>query len=153
MYVCLQFSTVLMGCKTGEVYEYQIPTRVTDEQTFLTYNITDAHKLKSTRFVSVKSRIRRDQKREKLKKRKEKKRQRKLVEIDKLKAANPGLQIDLETALGRHLAMKEACYTIFTNVAFFRFVYLHSRFGTRRRGRTFTHTCCAKSSDMDTVYT
>ncbi|XP_039950900.1 cilia- and flagella-associated protein 44 isoform X1 [Bactrocera tryoni] len=94
-----EFSTVLMGCKSGEVYEYQIPGRVTDEQTFLTYNITDAHKLKSTRFVSVKSRIRRDQKREKIKKRKEKKRQRKLVEIDKLKAANPGLQIDLETAL------------------------------------------------------
>lgn len=89
-----------MGCKTGEVYEYAIPNRVSDEQTFLSYNITDAHKLKSTRFVSVKSRIRRDQRREKIKRRKEKKRQRKLAEVEKLKAANPGLQIDLETALG-----------------------------------------------------
>ncbi|XP_054742319.1 cilia- and flagella-associated protein 44 [Anastrepha obliqua] len=94
-----EFSTILMGCKTGEVYEYQIPSRITDDQTFLTYNITDANKMKATRFVSVKSRIRRDEKREKIKKRKEKKRQRKLLEVEKLKAANPGLQIDLETAL------------------------------------------------------
>ncbi|XP_067625340.1 cilia- and flagella-associated protein 44 [Eurosta solidaginis] len=94
-----EHSTILMGCKTGEVIEYQIPARVFDEQIYLSYNITDKNKMKTTRFVSVKSRIRRDQRREQIKRRKEKKKQRKIAEIEKLKAANPGLQIDLETAL------------------------------------------------------
>ncbi|XP_062127425.1 cilia- and flagella-associated protein 44 [Drosophila sulfurigaster albostrigata] len=94
-----QDSVVLIGCKSGEVYEYNIRTNVSDEETYLSYNITDATRLRSTRFVSVKSRIRRELRREKIKKRKEKKRERKMREIEKLKKANPGLQIDMESAL------------------------------------------------------
>ncbi|EDW71227.1 cilia- and flagella-associated protein 44 isoform X2 [Drosophila virilis] len=92
-------AVVLIGCKGGEVYEYNIRTDVTEKETYLSYNLTDAARMRSTRFVSVKSRIRRDLKREKIKKRKEKKKERKLREIEKLKQANPGLQIDMESAL------------------------------------------------------
>ncbi|KAL7741509.1 hypothetical protein ACLKA6_000823 [Drosophila palustris] len=92
-------SVVLIGCKSGEIYEYNIRTNVTEEETYLSYNITDPARLRSTRFVSVKSRIRRELRRVQIKKRKEKKRERKMREIDKLKKANPGLQIDMESAL------------------------------------------------------
>uniref|UniRef100_A0A1A9WKG0 WD_REPEATS_REGION domain-containing protein n=1 Tax=Glossina brevipalpis TaxID=37001 RepID=A0A1A9WKG0_9MUSC len=92
-------STILIGCKTGEVYEYRLPMRISDEQTFLSYNITDKKEIKSTTFTSVKSVIRRDLKRAAIKKRKDKKRKRKLNKIEKLKKANPGLQIDMEQAL------------------------------------------------------
>ncbi|KAM7351532.1 cilia- and flagella-associated protein 44 isoform 2-T2 [Cochliomyia hominivorax] len=91
--------TILIGCKTGEVYEYKLPTEVTEEQTFLSYNLTVKSEIKVTKFVSVKSAIRRELKRSATKKRKERKKQRKLAEIEKLKAANPGLQIDMEQAL------------------------------------------------------
>ncbi|XP_030383032.1 cilia- and flagella-associated protein 44 [Scaptodrosophila lebanonensis] len=94
-----QSNLVLIGCKSGEVYEYNIRTNITEEETYLTYNLTSKERLRSTRFVSVKSRIRRDIKREKIKRRKEKKRERKMREIEKLKKANPGLQIDIESAL------------------------------------------------------
>ncbi|XP_068141565.1 cilia- and flagella-associated protein 44 [Drosophila tropicalis] len=90
---------VLIGCKTGEVIEYNIRTTVTNEETYLSYKITEQDRMKTTKFVSVKSRIRRDIKREKIKKRKENKKERKLREIEKLKKANPGLQIDVESAL------------------------------------------------------
>ncbi|XP_034669320.1 cilia- and flagella-associated protein 44 [Drosophila subobscura] len=92
-------NVVLIGCKTGEVFEYDIRTAVTEEETYLSYNITEQSRLRSTRFVSVKSRLRRDIRREKIKKRKERKRERKMWEIEKLKKANPGLQIDMESAL------------------------------------------------------
>ncbi|TDG46464.1 hypothetical protein AWZ03_007120 [Drosophila navojoa] len=94
-----EMSVVLVGCMSGEVYEYNIRTNVTEAETYLSYNITEPDRLRSTRFVSVKSRIRRDLRREQIKKRKEKKRERKLQEIDKLKQANPGLQIDMDSAL------------------------------------------------------
>ncbi|KAH8293138.1 hypothetical protein KR044_006149, partial [Drosophila immigrans] len=94
-----QDAVVLVGSKSGEVYEYNIRTNVTEEETYLSYNITESTRMRSTRFVSVKSRIRRELRREKIKKRKEKKRERKLREIEKLKKANPGLQIDMESAL------------------------------------------------------
>lgn len=92
---------IVIGCKTGEVYECRLPQKVTDESTFLSYNITDQALIKSTKFVSMKAVIRRDLKRAATKKRKDKKRKRKLKNIEKLKAANPGLQIDMEQALGR----------------------------------------------------
>lgn len=66
----------------------------------MSYRLTESENLLSGKFVSVKSEIRRQLKRVEIKRRKDKKRARKLEEIDKLKAANPGLQIDLETALG-----------------------------------------------------
>ncbi|KAL9928049.1 cilia- and flagella-associated protein 44 [Glossina fuscipes fuscipes] len=91
--------TILIGCKTGEVYEYRLPPKISEEQTFLSYNITDKKEIKATKFASVKSVIRRDLKRAAIKKRKDKKRKRKLDRIEKLKKANPGLQIDMEQAL------------------------------------------------------
>lgn len=91
---------LLIGCKGGEVYQYTLPKRVSEENTYLSYNLTDKQEIKSTRFVSVKSTIRRDLKRAATKKRKDKKRKRKLKNIEKLKANNPGLQIDMEQALG-----------------------------------------------------
>ncbi|KAH8410145.1 hypothetical protein KR009_006835, partial [Drosophila setifemur] len=92
-------TVVLVGCKTGEVYEYDIRTKVTKDETYLSYNITEPNRLRSTKFVSVKSVIRREIKRQNTKKRKEQKRERKMDEIEKLKKANPGLQIDVESAL------------------------------------------------------
>lgn len=97
--------TILIGCKTGEVYEYKLPIEVSDDQTFLSFNLTDKNKIKVTKFISIKSMIRRELKRSATKKRKEKKKQRKLVEIEQLKAANPGLQIDMDQALGRYLPL------------------------------------------------
>lgn len=93
--------TILVGCKTGEVYEYKLPIEVTKEQTFLSFNLTNKSEIKSTKFSSVKSVIRRELKREATKRRKNDKIQRKMKEIEKLKAANPGLQIDMEQALGK----------------------------------------------------
>lgn len=97
-------STILVGCKSGEVYEYRLPLDVSEEQVFLSYNLTDKSAVKSVKFNSVKSQIRRELRREEIKRRKEKKRQRKLDDIERLKAANPGLQIDMEAALGRNEA-------------------------------------------------
>ncbi|XP_046809374.1 cilia- and flagella-associated protein 44 [Lucilia cuprina] len=91
--------TILIGCKTGEVFEYKLPIEVTEEQTFLSYNLTNKTEIKTSKFISIKSSIRRDLKRAATKKRKDRKKQRKLKEIEKLKAANPGLQIDMEQAL------------------------------------------------------
>lgn len=93
--------TLLIGCKTGEVYQYNLPKRISEEQTYLSYNLSDRQEIKSTKFVSVKSTIRRDLKRAATKRRKDKKRRRKLKNIEKLKANNPGLQIDMEQALGK----------------------------------------------------
>lgn len=90
---------VLIGSKSGEVYEYNIRTNVTEEEVYLSYNITEKDRLRTSKFVSVKSMIRRMNRREKIKKRKEKKKERKLRAIEKLKKANPGLQIDMEAAL------------------------------------------------------
>ncbi|XP_017043934.1 cilia- and flagella-associated protein 44 [Drosophila ficusphila] len=92
-------TVVLVGCKSGELYEYNIRTDVTDDETYLSYNITDMSRMRSTKFASIKSRIRREINRENIKKRKEKKRERKMEEVEKLKKANPGLQIDMESAL------------------------------------------------------
>lgn len=94
-------NSILIGCKSGEVYEYQVPLQVSEEQTFLSYNLTDKRTQQSIKFVSVKSSIRRELRREEIKKRKEKKRQRKMEDIERLKAANPGLQIDMDAALGK----------------------------------------------------
>jgi len=92
-------TVVLVGCKSGELYEYNIRTEVTAEETYLSYNITEKSRMRSTKFVSIKSRIRREIHRENVKKRKERKRERKMNEVEKLKKANPGLQIDMESAL------------------------------------------------------
>lgn len=92
-------TVVLVGCKSGEVYEYNVRTQVTAEETYLSYNITEPARLRTVKFASVKSRIRREIKRVQTKKRKERKRERKMNEIEKLKKANPGLQIDMESAL------------------------------------------------------
>ncbi|KAH8249465.1 hypothetical protein KR032_009855 [Drosophila birchii] len=92
-------TVVLVGCKSGEVYEYNVRTQVTEEETYLSYNITEPSRQRFARFTSVKSRIRRDIKREQTKQRKERKRERKMNEIEKVKKANPGLQIDMESAL------------------------------------------------------
>ncbi|XP_075152852.1 cilia- and flagella-associated protein 44 [Haematobia irritans] len=91
--------TLVIGCKSGEIYECELPMTVNEKQTFMTYNLTEKTTIKSTKFVSVKSQIRRELRRKEIKKRKEKKKQRKLEDIEKLKAANPGLQIDMEAAL------------------------------------------------------
>lgn len=96
-------NTILVGTKSGEVYEYKLPTEVTEEQTFLSYNLTNKNEMKVAKFSSVKSMIRRNLKRAATKKRKDKKRKRKLKEVERIKAANPGLQIDMEQALGKNL--------------------------------------------------
>lgn len=92
-------TVVLVGCKSGDLYEYNIRTEVTDHETYLSYNITENSRMRHTKFASIKSRIRRDIHRENVKKRKERKRERKMNEVEKLKKANPGLQIDIESAL------------------------------------------------------
>ncbi|XP_020806019.1 uncharacterized protein LOC110182328 [Drosophila serrata] len=92
-------TVVLVGCRTGEVYEYNVRTQVTEEETYLSYNITESSRQRFVKFTSVKSRIRRDIRRQQMKKRKERKRERKMNEIEKLKKANPGLQIDMDSAL------------------------------------------------------
>ncbi|KAH8333140.1 hypothetical protein KR074_006765, partial [Drosophila pseudoananassae] len=90
---------VLIGSKSGEVYEYNIRMKVTDDETYLSYNITEPARMRTIKFASVKSIIRREIRRVNAKKRKEKKRERKMDEIEKLKKANPGIQIDMESAL------------------------------------------------------
>ncbi|XP_013116263.2 cilia- and flagella-associated protein 44 [Stomoxys calcitrans] len=90
---------LLIGCQSGEIYEYQLPMEVSEEQTTLSYNLTDKKVMKVTKFISVKSLIRRELRREEIKRRKEKKKQQKLEDIERLKASNPGLQIDMESAL------------------------------------------------------
>ncbi|XP_037958404.1 cilia- and flagella-associated protein 44 [Teleopsis dalmanni] len=90
---------ILVGTTAGEIYETKLVIDVTEEETYLSYDINSRVTHRYTKFVSVKSRIRRDIRREQIKRRKELKRQRKMEDIEKLLRNNPGLQIDLEIAL------------------------------------------------------
>lgn len=89
--------SVVIGGTGGEVAELQLSNEI-KEDTSISYQLRQIPTMKM-RFSSSKSEIRRQIKRDIIAKRKEAKKERKMEELEKIKKANPGIQIDEDAFL------------------------------------------------------
>lgn len=89
--------SVVIGGSRGDVAELTLSNEI-KEDTSISYNLQKIP-MKKMKFASSKSEIRRQIKRDIIAKHKEEKKERKMDELDKLKKANPGIQVDEEAFL------------------------------------------------------
>ncbi|CAG9858658.1 unnamed protein product [Phyllotreta striolata] len=87
-----EVTTILVGCIQGQMMEVLLPIDI-EEDTFVSYELKKPQP-KYLNFLSYKSQIKRDIHLGKVARHKERKRQRKLLEMVKLQAENPGMEID-----------------------------------------------------------
>lgn len=88
----------MVGCLHGEIIQVEA-LKVPQAYTTVSY-LLDL-KPKENKFVTYKAQIRRDLKLKEIAERKAKKVEKKREEMEKLKAENPGLDIDEEVFLGK----------------------------------------------------
>lgn len=91
------FSTILVGCQRGEIVEADLPESPVS-YTDISYRLTHV-KPRSLVFKSTKGQIIRDQKIAEMEERKDAKLEKKRNELAKIKAENPGANINEETFL------------------------------------------------------
>ncbi|KAK4886372.1 hypothetical protein RN001_002643 [Aquatica leii] len=89
-------TTVMAGCLYGHFIQVQVPS-VPQNYTTITYILKESPIVQ--RFITYKAQIRRDIKIAEIEAKKSEKRERKRVEMEKIKADNPGMDIDEEIFL------------------------------------------------------
>lgn len=92
-----QYSTVLAGCKAGEVIEAELPEQ---PRSYIDISYRLLHiKPKILKFISTKGKIQHDQKLAEIERKKLKKRKKKMRKLKKIKEENPGAEINEEVFL------------------------------------------------------
>lgn len=89
----LKWSTVILGCKLGDVLQIELPETNSEIYTETSYQLNHLP-INHFKFKSIKSQIKRNERIKQMEQIREQKRERKLRELDEKKKENPRLDVD-----------------------------------------------------------